>query len=175
GFLHQFAVGRIQHVLPGLDQTLGQGQFVFLGAATVLLDQQGRAGILQRHHHHRAVTGAGADQAFIGTFGAVAEPQLHLLHGEQAAFRDYAGVEDVWLLRHAVSVVPGWSVIVAVHLSKTQLPCLTGTPSILSCWIWTALCWICISTITSGSSTCRGATPASTASPSSGPGNGSFR
>src|SRR5690554_5188129 len=91
-----------------------------MGAAAIFLDQQCGACILKRHHHHRAVARPGADQAFIGAFGAVAEAQLHLLDGEQPALGDNAGIENLWLLRHAGSVINGWSAIIAAHFSKTQ-------------------------------------------------------
>src|SRR5690606_33887094 len=151
---HEFAVGAVEHILAGLDQALGQRQLIILRAAAIFLDQQRGPLVTHRHHHHRAIALAGADQSLVGALGTIAETQLDLLDIEQAASGDDAGIEDLWLLRHAGSVVPGWFVIMAVHSFKTQTPCWTGIPSIPSCWTWMAPCWICISTTISGSSIC---------------------
>src|SRR5690606_629114 len=104
-----------------------------------------------------------------------AQTQLHLLNGKQAAFRDNAGIEDVWLLRHAGSVVTEWFVIITAHSFKTQTTCLTGTPLIPSCWTWTAPFWTCILTPISGWNTCPAVMPTNMAGRWNGPNSISIR
>src|SRR5690606_40978184 len=101
----------------------GQRQLIILGTAAVFLYQQGGSLVAHGHHHHRTIALAGADQSLVGALGTIAETQLHLLDIEQTAPGDNAGIEDLWLLRHAGSVVTDWFVIIAVHSFKTQTPC----------------------------------------------------
>ena len=88
GFLHQFAVGRVEQVLARLHQALGYRHLVVAHAAAEFFDQHHAALILHGYHHHRAIALATVDQAFIGALDAVAETQLHLLDGKQATLGD---------------------------------------------------------------------------------------
>ncbi|MNP43106.1 hypothetical protein D3C76_1369060 [compost metagenome] len=100
GLFLELAVGGGEHLFARLDQSLGQGQLVVVGAGAVLLHQQHMLGIGHGHHHHRAVTGALAHQTLVSALNAIGESQLQLLDTEQAAAGDYLASEHRGLLTH---------------------------------------------------------------------------
>ncbi|MNC46344.1 hypothetical protein D3C75_953590 [compost metagenome] len=103
GLLLELAVRRRQHILAWLDQALGQRQLVFVGTTAILLHQHRVLGIEHRHDHHRAITVAAPDQAFVGALGAVGKAQLHGFDTEQAAAGDDLAREDGGFLAHGAA------------------------------------------------------------------------
>src|SRR5690606_20461190 len=172
GLFLELAVGGVEHFLAGLDQPLGQRQLVIVGAGAILLHQQRVLGVGHGHHHHRAVASL-ADQALVGALHAVAEAQLQLLDGEQSAARDDLARQHGGFLSHGIlrnrlaGIITAFSRRTAPQIRtawSSQCPSRPGRPSTPCCWTWTAPCWTCTSTTTSGWSTCRNATPSTGAS-----------
>ena len=98
--LLELAVGRHQHVLTRFDQALGQRQLIVVSTAAVFLHQHRMLGIEHRHHHHRTIARALADQTFVGALRAVGEAQLHFLDTKQTTAGDYFTGEYRGLLTH---------------------------------------------------------------------------
>ncbi|MNP56560.1 hypothetical protein D3C76_1512950 [compost metagenome] len=100
GLFLELPVGRRQYVFAWLDQALGQGQFVGVGATAILFHQHRVIGIEHRHDHHRAVARPLARQTFIGALHTVGKPQFQFFHAKQAAGSDDPAIEYGGFLAH---------------------------------------------------------------------------